>query len=137
MDGLANGPAAVSGKSVRFARVRAGRYYFYVNAPGHFDARRLLGYEIAWLKKLTVSVVQTLRNVLRERRLEPDRCFEQLGLRVDRPQKQAIRLLWNLAGRPPSDPTLPQLFENAVRLFPHYYRLLEQAWASVRNDTRK
>jgi hypothetical protein len=128
-----NDPLAALIENVRYARIRAGRYYFYVNAPDHFDVSRLFYYELMWIKKLTVPIVANLRTLLGDHTLSPEHCFDRLGLTIEEIHRRALNHLWDLAGRSPEDTAVPGLFEQAVDLFPHYYRLIEQALGRVRD----
>jgi hypothetical protein len=128
-----NDPLAALIENVRYTRIRAGRYYFYVNAPDHFDVTRLFYYELMWMKKLTDPIVANLRTLLGDQTLSPEQCFDRLGLRIKETHRRALRHLWDLAGRSPNDAAVPGLFEQAVDLFPHYYRLIEQALGRVRD----
>jgi hypothetical protein len=122
-----NDPLATLIENVRYARIRAGRYYFYVNAPDHFDVSRLFYYELNWIKRLTDPIVANLRTLLGDQTLSPQQCFDRLGLRIEEIHRRALDHLWDLARRRRHDAALPGLFEQAVDLFPHYYRLIEQA----------
>jgi len=129
-------PLATLIENVRYARIRAGRYYFYVNAPDHFDVSRLFYYELIWIKKLTDPIVANLRTLLGDQSLSPEQCCESLGLRIDEIHRRAFSHLWDLASRSHDDAAVPGLFEQAVDLFPHYYRLIEQTLGQVRKDVR-
>jgi len=127
-------PLASLIENVRYARIRAGRYYFYVNAPDHFDVSRLFYYELIWIKKLTEPIVANLRTLLGDQTLSPEQCFDRLGLRLEDLLRRALKHLWDLASRSRDDPAVPGLFKSAVGLFPHYYRLIEQALGRVRES---
>jgi hypothetical protein len=43
-------PLMIVYDGVRFSRIRRGRYYFYLNSPACFDAKRLIVYELKWLQ---------------------------------------------------------------------------------------
>ncbi|NOX55326.1 MAG: hypothetical protein GXP27_12990 [Planctomycetes bacterium] len=127
-------PLATLMEHIRYARIRSGRYAFYLNAPSHFDARRLLRYELNWIRKLTEPIVDSLRTLLGDPNLSHEQCFDRLGLTVDPTQHRAIDHLWNMAHQAPQDTALRDMFQEAVQLFPHYYRLIERALEIVRQD---
>lgn len=124
-------PIATLVEYVRYARIRAGRYDFYVNAPEHFDVGRLFYYELNWIKKLTDPIVTSLRTLLGDRTLSPEQCFGRLGLKIERTQRRALDHVWDLASRARDDVAVPELFEQAIDLFPHYYLLIEEALSRV------
>lgn len=125
-------PLASLMENVHYARIRAGRYYFYVNAPDHFDVSRLFYYELIWIKKLTDPIVANLRTLLGDQSLNPEQCFDRLGLRIEEIHRRALNHLWDLASRSRDAPAVPGLFEQAIDLFPYYYRLIEQSLVQVR-----
>ncbi len=125
-------PLATLIENVRYARIRAGRYYFYVNAPDHFDVSRLFYYELIWIKKLTDPIVANLRTLLGDQTLGPEQCFDRLGVRIEEIHRRALNDLWDLASRSRDDAAVPGLFEQAIDLFPYYYRLIEQALGQMR-----
>jgi len=123
----ADDPLATLVENVRYARIRAGRYNFYVNAPDHFDVDRLFGYELSWIKRLTNPIAASLRALLGDETLSPEQCFRRLGLRIEGTERRALDHVWDLAHRDGDDAAVPALFEQAIELFPHYYRVIEQA----------
>jgi hypothetical protein len=125
-------PFAELTENVRYARIRAGRYYFYVNAPDHFDVSRLFYYELNWIKRLTDPIIANLCTLLDDQSLSPEQCFERLGLKIEDRHRQALDHCWDLARRSFDDVAVSGLFRQAVDLFPHYYRLIEQALGQVR-----
>ena len=127
-----NDPFAELTENVRYARIRAGRYYFYVNAPEHFDVSRLFHYELNWIKRLTDPIVADLRTLLGDQSLSPAQCLDRLGVKMEDIHRRTLNHLWDLASRSREDAELPVLFGQAVDLFPHYYRLIEQALGQVR-----
>jgi len=124
-------PLATLVENVRYARIRAGRYDFYVNAPDHFDVDRLFHYELNWIKRLTEPIVTSLRTLLGDQTLSPEQCFGRLGLKIERTQRRALDHVWDLARRAPDDAAVAELFKQAIDLFPHYYRLIEEALSLV------
>jgi hypothetical protein len=122
---------AVLMENVRSTRIRAGRYYFLANAPGHFDARPLVYYELPWIKEFYGPVFASLRTLLDDGGLSPQQCFDRLDIQVGGVEENAINHAWDLARRTRDDQDVPLLFQRAVDWFPHYYRMLDVAAARV------
>ena len=116
---------------VRFARIRAGRYYFYVNAPDHFDTGQLFIWELNWIKKLSQGVFSRVARILGDGDLGPEECLARLDIRVAGETTEAVRHMMALSRRSADDSSLGQLFESAIDLFPHYYRILEATLSRV------
>ncbi|MEX0643513.1 MAG: hypothetical protein WD468_12470 [Pirellulales bacterium] len=114
-------------ESVRFARIRAGRYYFYLNAPKQFQADELLRRELTWIRKLTAPVFAALGSVVGDAGLRPMVCLDRLDIVPDSGEQNALEHVLNMARCGVDDPTLPRLFHQAIERFPNYYRLLDRA----------
>jgi hypothetical protein len=117
-------------ENVRFARIRAGRYYFYLRAPAHFSAEQQLLQEQAWTRKLIQSTVKLL-NALQVEGTTTEECFHNLGMALDDRQRAALRFLDNFAELPVDTATLREGYAKAIEQFPHYYRLLEACFQRV------
>ena len=128
---IGTAPLADLMEIVRFARIRAGRYYFYVNAPAHFDTRQLFIWELNWIRKLSQGVFSCVGSILGDDDLEPEECLAQLRIRVASETNQAVQHVMALSRRSADDSSLGQLFESAIELFPHYYRILEEILSRV------
>jgi hypothetical protein len=128
---LPSDPVATLSDNVHFARIRAGRCYFFVNAPDHFDTGHLIRCELSWLKRLYVPVFASLRTLLGDQTLSPEQCFQRLGMSVSRIEQQALDRACDLANRAGDDRAVPALFAEVVDWFPHYYRLVEGALARI------
>ena len=113
--------------NLRFARIRAGRYYFYVNAPHHFDADELLLRELDWIRALSGPVFGSLAVLLGDESLRPRECLERLDVTPVDAEERSFKHIMDLAGRSRDDPEVPELFEQAIDLFPHYFRLISRA----------
>ena len=131
MASLAGDPLAALTEGVRYARIRAGRYYFLANAPDHFDARRLIYYELPWIKKLADPVFASLCTLQGDQTLSPEQCFRRLGLSTNKTEQQAIHRVRDLARRTREDEAVPGLFKQAIEWFPDYYGLIERALARI------
>jgi hypothetical protein len=128
-------PLATLAENTRYARIRAGRYYFLTNAPRHFDAEPLIYYELPWIKKLCGPVFSSLCTLLGKEALSPEQCFHRLGLHINGIERRAIADVFDLASRTRDDLDVPLLFSHAVEWFPHYYRLIEGSLARIRGGT--
>ncbi len=116
---------------VRFAHIRAGRYYFYVNAPDHFDTGQLFIWELNWIRKLSRGVFSCVARILGNDDLRPEECLAQLDIRVRGTTTEAVEHVMALSRRSADDRELGELFGGAIDLFPHYYRILEATLARV------
>ena len=134
---LAGDPLAALTEGVRYARIRAGRYYFLANAPDHFDARRLIYYELPWIKKLADPVFASLGTLQGDQTLSPEQCFRQLGLSTNKTEQQAINRVRDLARRTREDEAVPGLFQQAIEWFPDYYGLIERCGPVFWNECRR
>lgn len=112
--------------STRFARIRAGRYYFYLNAPNHFEARALLTKEFDWLKKFTEPVFASLRTILGDHTLSPQECLTRFGLGAEPAEMEAVRFTLDMAGKGADNDSMCESFSRAVEIFPRYCRILEE-----------
>ena len=114
-------------ENVRFVRIRAGRYHFYVNAPRHFEVRELMAIELKWARRLNHGIFSSIRTILGQGGLSPAECLRRLEIDVDPVQAEAMAFMADLSSRTPQDPDLRRLFQDAAECFPCYYRLLEQS----------
>ncbi len=128
---IATAPLADLMEIVRFARIRAGRYYFYVNAPDHFDTGQLFIWELNWIRKLSQGVFSCVANILGNDNLSPEECLARLDIRVVGATNEAVQHVMALSRRSADDRSLGELFGGAIELFPHYYRILETTLARV------
>lgn len=127
LSAMVSDPLSTLIENVRFVRIRAGRYHFYVNAPRHFEVRELMAIELKWARRLNHGIFSSVRAILEEGGLSPAECLRRLEIEVDPVQAEAMEFMADLSSRTPQDPDLRQLFQEAVGRFPHYYRLLEQS----------
>lgn len=114
-------------ENVRFVRIRAGRYHFYVNAPRHFEVEELMAIELKWARRLNQGIFTSIRTILGQGGLSPAECLRRLEIEVDPVQAEAMEFMEDLSSRTPQDPDLRRLFREAAGCFPFYYRLLEQS----------
>jgi hypothetical protein len=112
---------------VRFARIRAGRYYFYLNAPAHFSAERQLVGEHSWTKMLVRTTFKTMRELHGSAELSPAECFRRVGIEPGVRQLEGLRFMVDLAEQDVADIPLRTCYRDALELFPEYYGLMEQA----------
>jgi hypothetical protein len=128
---MAIDPFVVLMDCARFARIRAGRYYFYANAPDHFDASRLIRSELFWVQKLSTPVFASLAELLGDKTLGQEGCLRRLGLNMNQSDRRAFQHVADLVNRSRDDADVPRLFEQAIELFPHYYTQIERALGRV------
>jgi hypothetical protein len=128
---IASDPLVTLIENVRYARIRAGRYYFYTNAPHHFDSKPLMYWELPWLRRLCGPILGSFGTLVGDETLSPKQCFARLGLSVNCIEERAIQHALDLAKRTRGDKAVPHLLAEAAELFPHYYRLIECALACV------
>ena len=114
-------------ENVRFVRIRAGRYHFYVNAPRHFEVQELMAIELKWARRLNHGIFSSIRTILGQGGLSPAECLHRLEIDVDPVQAESMAFMADLSSRTPQDPDLRRLFQRAAACFPFYYRLLEQS----------
>ncbi len=120
---------------LRWARTRAGRYYFYLNAPKHFSTKGLMSDELVWVRNLTKPVFDTLGKVLDDQKLTPQQCLSGLGIEASPIEQKAISHMFDMAAWSSGEELLGQLYRGAVELYPHYYGLLERALVQVQGRT--
>ncbi len=128
---IGTAPLADLMEIVRFARIHAGRYYFYVNAPDHFDTGQLFIWELSWIKKLSQGVFSCVASILGDGDLGPEECLARLDILVEGETSEAVQHVMALSRRSADDSSLGQLFESAIDLFPNYYRILEATLSRV------
>jgi hypothetical protein len=112
--------------AVRFARIRAGRYYFYLNAPSHFEARRQLVGEHGWTKKLTETIFSSLRRIIGSQHDNPLDSILQLGIEATDGELEALAYMLQLAELKSSDPELRTAYQEAIDWYSDFYRLIER-----------
>ena len=123
-------------ENLRWARTRTARYYFYSNAPDHFDARHFMAGEMAWLRKLTRPLFRIFQKILGVQECSPKDCLAMFCISVDKEDERAIEQLFEMALLDGKDhERLKAAYKEAVNNFPIYYRLLDKAVAVVLNDT--
>ncbi len=115
----------------RWARTRAGRYCFYLNAPEHFSTSGLMKDELVWARKLTKSVFDILCKVLANQTLTPQQCLSELSIKVSSIEQKAISHMFDMAAWSKGDQLLRELYRGSIELYPHYYRVLERILVQV------
>ena len=118
-------------ENLRWARTRAGRYHFYLNAPEHFSTSGLMRDELIWVRRLTKPVFDILRVVLGDQTLTPRQCLSNLDVKVRPIERKAILHMFDMAHWTSGQELLQNLYQGAVEAYPHYYRLLERALMRV------
>jgi hypothetical protein len=112
---------------VRYARIRAGRYYFYLNAPAHFHADRQLLCEQAWTRKLFGAIAESLSALLGEAGLSIAQCITRLEIEPTDRELSALGYMKQLAALPAGSGDLRAAYGQAVQWYPDFYRLVERA----------
>ena len=118
-------------ESLRWARTRAGRYYFYANPPEHFSATHFMVAELNWARKLTAPMFDILCDILDAGPLSPKECLSRLGMAPTAEERRAMAHLFEMSAWSAGENVLPEMYRKAANLFPHYYRLLEKALAAI------
>jgi hypothetical protein len=126
-------PMMILFDGVRFSRVRLGRYHFYLNAPGQFDASRLITYEAAWLQRLFTRSV--LQSYVRVRGGPPDSSLDDaLALLadgvLDKRAVEVVRQVNELAFRDNCDARV--VLEEVSAVYGEYHVALELMLADAR-----
>ncbi|MDP7399610.1 MAG: hypothetical protein QF541_22270 [Lentisphaeria bacterium] len=116
---------------LRWARTRWSRYYFYLNAPDYFSVGHLMEGELVWVRKVTGHVFNTLQSVLGDRELSPQQCLARLGIQVDAVGSEAIDHMFDMPNQSTNGIELRRAYQKAVKLYPHYLRLLERCVQKV------
>jgi hypothetical protein len=120
--------------AVRFARIRAGRYYFYLNAPSHFEAHRQLIGEHGWTKKLTGTIFSSLRRIIGMQHDNAVDSILQLGIETTDSEFEALAFMLQLSKLKSSDPELRNAYQEAIDWYPDFYRLIERALQRVLSE---
>jgi len=118
-------------ESIRFSRIRAGRYFFYLNAPSHFSVDRQFVAERAWTKKLVTTTFDLLRKLHRDDQLSNELCIEKLGIELTDLEKEALNSIAALAESQASNIVMQNEYSRAITLFPRYYRLVERTFQKL------
>lgn len=119
---------------VRFARIRCGRYRFYLNAPVYFDSLWLTRNEFNWLRNYyTRGVFQAFLQLqlgLSEFDLDEALKLVQEGLGAEAASvvRQVFHLTWEGYEKGRDREALTQVLD----LFPAYYEILEWMLREVR-----
>ena len=116
---------------LRWTRIRAARYYFYINAPEHFQTALLLKEEWVWVKKFTVTIFELLRKLAGDQSLMPVPCLARLGVELDVRESSAVQSMLASETVDRASENRRRFYETAVDQFPVYYRVLERALAMV------
>lgn len=120
---------------VRFARIRAGRYYFYLNAPTHFSAGRQLIGEQLWTRKLALSTFASLGDLQGERGLSTVERLQNFGVEPSGQEIEALGVMSRLAAAQVADGTLRELYAEAIEWYPDFYRLMERTFQRLSERT--
>ena len=118
-------------ETLRWARTRVGRYYFYLNAPSHFAAKGLTVDELMWVRKLSTFIFAIIRKVLEDQSLTPQQCLSRLGIELKPVEQKAIMHMFTMSRCTGREESLSELYRSAIPLYPHYYRLLERVFVQV------
>jgi hypothetical protein len=120
-------PLVVLLEHVRFARIRAGRYYFYLHAPSHFSADLQLAVEQSWTRKLVNSIVGSLRSLLNAPEASATDCI-RLNVEPSRSELEALEQMLRLSGMKLSGDSLRSEYAQAIEWYPDFYRLIERSF---------
>lgn len=111
---------------VRFARIRAGRYYFYLHAPAHFSASRQLAGEQIWTRKLVLRTFSLLDGADRGEETPIVDRLQSLSVEPSRQELEAVDFMSSLAGEQAGGQALRDLYADAISWYPDFYRLIER-----------
>ncbi len=112
---------------VRYAHIRAGRYFFYLNAPPHFSAARQLVSEQSWTRKLVTTISKSLQLLQDESDLPLADCVSTQGVEHTAREREALRSMKHLAELPSEVDMLRAAYAQAIEWYPDFYRPIERA----------
>jgi hypothetical protein len=112
---------------VRYARIRAGRYFFYLNAPSHFSAERQLLVEHSWTRQLFKYIFTSLRELQAKNDLSTIGCVSDLGIKLSSSELKALRSMEHLVNMESTDRALPIEYAKAIEWYPDFYLPIEHA----------
>lgn len=124
-------PLSVILESARFARIRAGRYAFYLNAPNHFDADWLLANETIWLKKLVLPVRCALGELAGDADRSIGGTLGSLGIDAVPDEVQLFERLVALSNDPALRDHPRRVLAELISNIPTYSRLLERILTAI------
>ena len=73
-------------------------------------------------------------SILGDEGLGPEDCLVRLDIRITGQTAEAVQHVMALSQRSAEDSSLGTLFESAIDLFPHYYRVLEEILSRVSSE---
>jgi hypothetical protein len=120
-------PLVVLLECTMFARIRTGRYAFYLNAPDHFDGAWLLANEMNWLKKLVLPAWRAMRTVASETEgasVHP--VLDRLGVDATSDEIALFQRLIATCDTPVAADQVRPTFQALLPVFPMYSALLER-----------
>lgn len=113
-------------ENVRFSRIRAGRYHFYLNAPSHFSVDRQLAAEQIWTSKLIPGTFDILRRIHGQETLLNCESISQAGIPLTESEENVVESIRRFSDSCESGTIVRDNYKEATRLFPEFYRLLER-----------
>ena len=81
-----------------------------------------------------MGVFSCAASILGDDGLGPEECLARLDIRIVGETAEAVKHVMTLSQRSAEDSSLGQLFESAIDLFPHYYRVLEEILSRVSSE---
>jgi hypothetical protein len=121
-------PSVVLLEHVRYARIRACRYYFYLHAPPHFSADLQLAVEQSWTRRLVNSIVGPMRALLKLPDGSAVDCISRLNVDPSASELNALEQMLRLAGLKLSGDELRAEYSQAINWYPDFYCLIERAY---------
>ncbi len=128
LDAFPENPLLTIFNGVRFARIRRGRYWCYLNVPEYFDVSFLIPNEFTWLKRwFTESIFRSygrLKCDLEE--LDLDRILEAMQPEVvDKEGARVVREVFQIAFADYAKGAEAEALLNVMDVFPTYEVVLE------------
>ena len=132
-------PLMIISDTVRFARTRAGRYYFYLNAPDFFDTALLLNrHETHWLKTLfTAKPFQAYGQLKwQDENFDAKHILDRIEgdiitVQEKRVAEEIFDIAWNQFANKNTD--IRKVFSRAHDIFRDYYIVLDKIFEDAKN----
>jgi hypothetical protein len=121
--------------SVRFSRIRKGRWKFYLNAPDFFDTGHVCYSEITWLAgTFTTPIFDAYAQIKwGEKGLAIDEILARMSPNlVDEQEVAIVKQVFGAAAGKPTYAEARERLRQATEVFADYYLLLERMLADTR-----
>ena len=125
--------------AVRFSRIRAGRWRFYLNAPAHFDPGQIYVWEMRWLQGVFTSGCFEAYSQWRwgEAGLPLEEILSRLTpTLLDAQSTDVVRRVFSAAAGPATAPDAGARLAAIVDIYGDYYLVLERLLADARRHVR-